>query len=237
MEITSTQFHDAHTPKYDEGYQHPIMRIYDAITWKYLQDFLPPDKDRARILDAGGGTALWTIKLAQLGYRMTLTDISTGMLKVAEEKIRRAGVQEKVTILISDITDMKEFPDNHFDLSLAEGDPVSYCHDPERAVAELSRVTRPGGHVTVSVDNKLGWVTRYTLVKDFAKADRALREGIGMMPGDKPDEFYPAHLFTIEELQELFRRHGLEPVRTAGKPVLSFTRESLDDPAIFPRAM
>jgi ubiquinone/menaquinone biosynthesis C-methylase UbiE len=35
---------------------------------------------------------------------------------------------------------MNEFKDNTFDLAIAEGDPVSYCSNPDQAISELARV-------------------------------------------------------------------------------------------------
>jgi len=59
---------------------------------------LPKDIDKSLVLDAGGGTGLglWSIKIAKMGYNMILSDISSGMLKIAEEKIKDQNLNGKI---------------------------------------------------------------------------------------------------------------------------------------------
>lgn len=71
------------------------------------------------MLDAGGGS---------------------GMLKIAEEKIKDQNLKGKIKIVKYNVTNMNEFKDNTFDLAIAEGDPVSYCSNPDQAISELARV-------------------------------------------------------------------------------------------------
>ena len=51
-------------------------------------------------------------------------------------------------------------------LTLAMGDPLSICSDPHAAVCEMSRITKPGGIVIATADNK------------FAALDHYLEQGI-----------------------------------------------------------
>jgi len=83
--LTSKEWHDLHAAEYDALYEGKRwVEIYDRITWdKTVKPYLPHDK-RAQVLDAGGGTGKWTIPIAELGYHVTLTDISGRMLQVAE---------------------------------------------------------------------------------------------------------------------------------------------------------
>ena len=67
--------------------------IEHKTTMTILKHHIPPT---GHLLDAGGGPGRYTIELAQLGYTVTLIDISDEQLKIAEEKIREAGVKSKV---------------------------------------------------------------------------------------------------------------------------------------------
>jgi len=230
--VTSTEYHDEMAGAYDTGYQGPLWEVYNAVTWNYIKEYLPQDKKNARVLDAGGGTGIWAVRIADLGYQVVLTDISKGMLNVAREKIRNQGLSDRITVVESDITDMKEFRDNSFGLVLAEGDPVSYCDDPEKAVKELSRVVRPGGHVTISVDNKMSWGYRCLKMGEPGLAKQVQETSIFFMPGKRDGEGYPAHMFTIEELVFMIARHGLTPVKTVGKLLKVWPREDLEKPEL-----
>ena len=235
MFLTSTQYHDAHAKDYDAGYNSPYWRIYNEITWNYIKPCLPKNKRKSLILDAGGGTGLWAIRIAKLGFRVILADISQGMLDEARRKIEMEGLQKRIEIVEAHITNLKGFKASAFDLSLAEGDPVSYCGNPKRAISELARVTKRGGFVTVSVDNKLRWAFRSLKMHDFQNSEKALTKGIADMKGT--DFLYPAHLFTLEELQALFRKNRLNPVRSVGKPVLATGEDYLNDSEIYERVL
>jgi predicted TPR repeat methyltransferase len=72
-----------------------LMEDIDYVAWTtYLQKFLQraPRKVR-KITEAGCGTGSISIRLAQLGYLLTATDLSQEMLAVAAERARKQGVQ------------------------------------------------------------------------------------------------------------------------------------------------
>ena len=207
------EFHERTAEEYDKDYDTPYWRLYHEITWHNIKQFLPERKS-AVILDAGGGTGYWTIRLAKLGYRIVLTDIAENMLKVAREKIRAVDLQAKVETRIVDIRDMSCFKSDYFDMALAEGDPVSYCLDAEKAIKELTRVVRPRTHVIVSVDSKYSMVPRLIAERSFDELSKLLRTGF--LKGD-----FDFQAFTPEELKTLLESCGLKVVRIIGKPVLT----------------
>ena len=66
----------------------PYWKIYREITWKHMKPYLPR-RSGAKVLDAGGGTGVWAVKLARSGFQVTLADTSQGMLESARKKILR----------------------------------------------------------------------------------------------------------------------------------------------------
>jgi len=217
------EFYEKIAEDYDKGYEAPYWKLYHEITWANINKFLPKRKS-AIILDAGGGTGYWAIRLAKYGYRVVLTDISEGMLKVARGKIEKEKLQNKIETKVVDIRDMACFPSNHFDMALAEGDPVSYCLNPEKAMSELARVAKPGAHAVVSVDSKYRMIPRLIEENSFGKLPNFLRTGI--LKGE-----FRFQAFTPKELETLFERCGLKVVRIMGKPVLTqlVPRENRDE--------
>jgi ubiquinone/menaquinone biosynthesis C-methylase UbiE len=218
MPTPSEAYHDHEAPVYDAKYDAiPFYAaVYQAVTWDNIRRFLPPLP--ARVLDAGGGTGRWTVPLAEMGYEVTLTDISQGMLDVASAKIDAQGLAARVTILRQDIRHMDGLSGESFDLVLAEGDPLSYCEDPAAAVRELARVARRDAHVIVSVDSR-SQAAIYMSQLDLDTAEEVLRTG-QMRWRDENSAFpYPIHGFTIPELAGLFEANGLRVVRTLGKSV------------------
>jgi ubiquinone/menaquinone biosynthesis C-methylase UbiE len=218
MTTQAEAYHDHTATSYDAKYDAiPFFsKIYEAVTWDNIQRFLP--QLPARILDSGGGTGRWAVVLAEMGYDVTLTDISQGMLDQALAKIEARGLAQWVTVLRQDIRDMHALADESFDLVLAEGDPLSYCEDPAAGVAELARVARLGAHVLVSVDSRMAAV-HWLGELDLDAAENLLRTGQMAWREKDPSLQFPIHAFTIPELTGLFEAHGLRVVRVLGKPV------------------
>ena len=210
------EFYEKTAEDYDKEYAAPRWKLYHEITWENIKRFLPKRRN-GLILDAGGGTGYWAIKLAKQGYRIVLTDISESMLKVAKRKIKKEKLQNKIVTRVADIRDMSCFTSNQFDLVLAEGDPVSYCLNPERAVRELARVVKPNAHVIISVDSKYPIVSRLIAEKSYDLLSKFSRTGI-LKSREGEFEF---QAFTPEELEVLFKRCGLRLVRIIGKPILT----------------
>lgn len=178
-----------------------------------MERFLPK-RNNSLILDAGGGTGYWSIKLAKQGYNMILTDISENMLKVAKEKIVKENLQDKIETKIVDIREMKCFPSNHFDLALAEGDPASYCLNPKKAINDLKRIVKPNSYVIVSVDSKYSMISGMMRIKWFDKILEFIKTGILKEP-------FKAQFFTPEEITTLFETCGLKVIKIIGKPILT----------------
>ncbi len=211
-------FHDRDAPTYDRRYdENPFyVRVYEPVTWDNIRRFLPPPG--GQILDAGGGTGRWAVPLARMGYPVTLVDISAGMLEVARRRVEAEGLSDRVTIRRMDICDLGELPEAYFDLAMAQGDPLSYCSDPDRAMAGLARVTRSGGYVIASVDSRIQAIGAMAERK-WDLAEQILSTGAMVWRSEDPALSFPIHAFTIGELRGLFERHGLQVVRVLGKPV------------------
>ena len=211
--------HDWWSETYDSDY-YEHFALYHRVTLDNIKRFLPREKDSI-ILDAGGGTGIWSVELAKLGFRVVLTDISEGMLEKAREKARELGLEDRIETAVSDIRDMPEYPDDHFAMVLCEGDPLGYCGDHAKAMTELVRVIRPGGRVIASVDNRpaaLRWLGK---TPDLEAVKRLLETGDVVMPNKREDFRYVVHTFTPEELRELFQLNGLDVERIIGKLVLA----------------
>lgn len=111
-----------------------------------------------RVLEVGAGPGRFTLELARLGARVTVTDLSAGQLELHREKTAAIeGVIEERTV--ADVVDLSRFEDSSFDVAVAYGGPVSYVVErADEAMAELLRVTRPGGRVLITFMSLVGAV-------------------------------------------------------------------------------
>lgn len=93
-----------------------------------------------RVLDAGGGTGRIAQLLAREGARLTIADVSRGMLRQAIRKGGLGPTQAAVERL--------PFPDASFERVLMV-DALHHVYDPQQTVNELVRVLRPGGRLVI----------------------------------------------------------------------------------------
>jgi ubiquinone/menaquinone biosynthesis C-methylase UbiE len=99
----------------------------------------------ARILDAGCGTGEISSRVAELSpeYRVLGVDIVDAHLELARS--RYADLVSRLTFEHHDLFDL-QLPDGYFDLVLCRHVLHAIPHA-ERVIAQLARVTRPGGYL------------------------------------------------------------------------------------------
>jgi len=118
---------------------------------RWARDLRP--RPGARALDVGCGAGLLTAGLVDLGYAVDAVDASSPMLALVQGLVAGRRLTGMVTVSVGDVHAL-HWPDATFDLVTALG-VLPWLHSPERAVMEMARVARPGGHVLLSADNSL----------------------------------------------------------------------------------
>jgi SAM-dependent methyltransferase len=187
-----------------------------AIHTQMLEGYVRPGD---RVLDAGCGPGRFTLELLRLGAHVTALDISPGQLELL-----RARVPD-IEAMVGDITDLSRFPDDAFDVAVCFGGPLSYVLDrAEHAVAELARVTRPGGHVLVSVMGLAGIVLHYaTILVELVRRDGPAKSlevaRTGFLPEAEGYGHLALQMYLWDELEGLLAPHG-EVVEGAAAGVL-----------------
>jgi len=101
---------------------------------------------KGRVLEVGVGTGL-SLKHYKPHLKVTGIDVSVHMLAKAREKVAKRGLSFVEGIHEMDARAM-ELPDNHFDTVVAMY-LVSVVPDPEKVIAEMARVCKPGGEVLI----------------------------------------------------------------------------------------
>jgi ubiquinone/menaquinone biosynthesis C-methylase UbiE len=99
----------------------------------------------SRVLDVGCGSGATACLIAeQYSARVRSIDISEVMIAKAEERARRQGLQERVEFQVADVFRLP-FEDGAFDVAIVESVLIPLPGDKKQALAEMTRVVRPGG--------------------------------------------------------------------------------------------
>lgn len=145
---------------YEEQEQGLNGRIYGdrkALTLAWIDQLqLSPG---ARILETGCGAGFLSVALAQRGFELDALDTVETMLNMTRANALSANVQEHVHPTLGDVHNLT-YPAETFDAVLALG-VLPWLHSPQLALAEMTRVLKPGGYLLVTVDNL--WRLHYIL--------------------------------------------------------------------------
>jgi S-adenosylmethionine-dependent methyltransferase len=186
-----------------------LVRTY--VMHQQLLEHLP--EPPAAVLDVGGGAGHQSFPLAQAGYDVTVLDPSPAMLAKAEQRLRGlpAEAQRRVTFLQADGETAETAVDSRrFAAVLCHG-VLGYLEQPEPLVDQLCRCAAPGGVVSIMTGNAKASAVRPALERrwDDALASFDARTEIGVLG-------VPGRADTVEELSELLRARGVQPVRWYG---------------------
>ena len=195
----------------DDAYASVKGYVRTYVMHHQLLEHLPPPS--APVLDVGGGAGHQSFPLAQAGYDVTLLDSSPAMLDKARQRLARlpAEAQRRVTLVQADGEHADEAVDGRrFAAVLCHG-VLGYLEQPEPVVSQLCRCAAPGGMISIMTGNAKTTAVRPALERrwDDALASFDARTGIGVLG-------VPGRADTVEELSELVRTQGVEPLRWYG---------------------
>lgn len=101
-----------------------------------------------RILDIATGTGDFAIALLKLNPEKVVgVDISSGMLEIGKEKMKKKGFSDKIELKLGDSENLP-FEDNYFD-ALTVGFGVRNYENLEKGLTDMLRVIRPGGKAVI----------------------------------------------------------------------------------------
>jgi SAM-dependent methyltransferase len=215
----SRRYHDRVARQYDSIYDDPYWHFHDELTWRTIKPHLPRDLSSA-CCDLGCGTGKWGLKLLKSGFATTFVDHSGGMIALVREKLAGNPREKKATLLVADIIDMPQLESGRFSLVVAMGDPLSICSDPVRAAREMHRITRLGGIVIATADNKLAALDHFVERGNLDALEEFIHTGkTNWLTSDQRERF-ELTTFTPASLRKLFEKSGFEVIEIGGKPII-----------------
>ncbi|WP_425837903.1 bifunctional demethylmenaquinone methyltransferase/2-methoxy-6-polyprenyl-1,4-benzoquinol methylase UbiE [Microbacterium sp. PA5] len=133
---------DEVAPAYDRS--NTILSLGNDRLWRVATTRAIAPKAGQRILDLAAGTGASSVALARSGAEVVAADFSPGML--AEGRRRHGGIPN-LSFVEADATALP-FADDEFDtVTISFG--LRNVNEPRTALAELLRVTAPGGRLVI----------------------------------------------------------------------------------------
>jgi ubiquinone/menaquinone biosynthesis C-methylase UbiE len=215
----SRRYHDRVARQYDAIYDDPYWHFHDELTWRSIKPCLPRDLSTA-CCDLGCGTGKWGLKLLKSGFATTFVDHAAAMIEQVREKLESNPRAKKATLLVADIVEMPMLADETFGLIVAMGDPLSICSDAARAARGMHRITKPGGVVIATADNKLAALDHFIQRGNLDALEQFIHTGkTNWLTADEREQF-ELTTFTPASLRKLFEKSGFEVLAVEGKTII-----------------
>jgi 2-polyprenyl-3-methyl-5-hydroxy-6-metoxy-1,4-benzoquinol methylase len=129
-----------------------IYRARQATVLDWINDLtLEPG---SCMLEVGCGAGFLSVALAQRGFRVKAIDSTEAMVELASQHAADAGIADLLSVDIGNVHSLA-FKDDSFDLVVAIG-VIPWLENPELAMREIARVTRPGGYAILTTTNRAG---------------------------------------------------------------------------------
>jgi len=170
VERVRSHFDAVGEAEWDRLVASPRDRVSFELHRRMLTEFVRPGD---RVLEIGAGPGRFTIELARLGARVTVTDISPVQLASNERHVRDTGCADAVEArFLLDVRDAATLGSAEYDAVVAYGGPLSYVFEAANdAFRQLIHVTRSEGVVLASVMSTAG-AFRYFLPLALEEAER-----------------------------------------------------------------
>jgi len=176
-----------------------------SVVWDALRPALEGATD---VLDIGGGTGGFAVRVAELGARVTVVDPSPDALAALARRARELGVE--VSGEQGDLSSLLEVvaPDS-VDVVLCHG-VLEVVDDPARALATIREVLRPGGVLSLLVSQRHAAVVARAMAGHFGQALAMLDATPGGDASGASRDARSSHRFTADEATDLVTRSGFE---------------------------
>jgi S-adenosylmethionine-dependent methyltransferase len=207
--------------KYAAYLDTPEGRLRLDLVLANLQEFLPARQGNSSlsVLDLGSGPGAAAVRLARLGFHVTLLDSSPAMLDVAERAAVEAGLSDKIALQHGDAAQARSlFPSESFDLVLCHN-LLEYVDDPKAVLLSAAHLMRGSSAIlSVLVRNQAGEVFKAAIQSgDLAAA----QDGLSAEWGHESLYGGKVRLFSLDTLRHMLKTTSFEIIDQRGVRVIA----------------
>jgi ubiquinone/menaquinone biosynthesis C-methylase UbiE len=192
-----------------------LKKIIDK---KIVDNFL--NSKELRIMDAGAGTGRWSLVLYDLfkkkkrQVQLDLVDITQPMLKEAEDKIRKRGLNKQIRTYVGNIEDLSGYKNNFYDIIISFYNVLSFAENPKKILREAYKKLKNNGLYACIVSNKY-----HSYFFNIITAKGSGLKEISDSSKVRFNKNMPSiHCFTPAGIRSLFEEVGLKNIEVMGFP-------------------
>jgi len=184
------------------------------VVWDALRDVLAAGPDRASVVDFGGGTGGFAVRVAELGHRVTVIDPNPDALAILARRAEESGVADLVSGRQGDLASLLELvPAGSADVLLCHG-VLEIVDDPAATLRILAQVLRPHGVLSLLVNQRHAAVVARAMAGHFGQARALLDPGQDTPQGMPQDKSKDTSRATSRDPRDTPRRFTAEEVAT-----------------------
>ena len=178
-----------------------------TVVWNALRSVLDargggPD-EAGHVVDIGGGTGGFAVRVAELGHQVTVIDPSPDALAILGRRAEESGVAGRVTARQGDLAGLRDLvPAGSADVVLCHG-VLEIVDDPAAALRAIAAVLRPGGVLSLLVNQRHAAVITRAMAGHFSQAK-------AILDGDAADSAGTTRRFTAEEVTAMLDESGFD---------------------------
>ncbi len=134
--------------------------IRQVIVWQDLTKILAEFGDGKKplhVLDAGGGLAQMSQKLARLGHHISLCDLSSQMLDLAKQEIESNALLNQYNFIHAPVQQIQSHLDGKVDLLMFHA-VMEWLAEPKPALQTVLEQVKPGGMASIMFYNQHGLI-------------------------------------------------------------------------------
>lgn len=205
------QAFDAVASGYDATYGQNANQVMDLLRSQNLELLQRTFAPESRLLEIGCGTGDEAIYLARLGYQVTATDISPGMVAMTWKKALAAGLSNRISVAALAAAQLGAlYQQTPFDGAFASFGSLNCEPDLDGLAANLATLLKPGACFVFSVMARfnpfeMAWFLAHARP---AKGVRRLRTGwqqATIFSGDTVQAIVPIRYLPVAGLRDAFQ--------------------------------
>jgi ubiquinone/menaquinone biosynthesis C-methylase UbiE len=204
-----------------------LIQMRHVVALDYIDTLSLPKITNA--LEIGCGAGLMAVALAKREFRVEAVDSVPAMIKLTRQHARQAGVDNRINAMCGDAHELA-FQDQTFDLIVTLG-VTSWLPNLRKALAEIARVSKPGGYIVLSADNRyrLNHIIDPLLTPAYEPIRKWMKRGLERAGLYNPWKRAEQHYYSPKEFNAYLREVNLTNVRNSniGFGLFTFFQKSI----------